>query len=143
MEIRPLSMKDYTSVITLWKQVGFDLGRADDQANIQRFLKRNPGLSLVLVDQNKIVGTIMGSDDGRRGYIYRLAVDPTCQRQGLGKKLADALLERFQKRGVQKIHGFVHEDNKVQAGFYESIGAVIRDDIFVMSLDVDAARKKS
>ena len=62
--------------------MGFNVGRADEQENLQRFLKRNPDLCLGAYEEDQIIGTILGGDDGRRGYIYHLAIDPLHQHQG-------------------------------------------------------------
>jgi hypothetical protein len=39
-------MKDYDFVLTLWRSVkGLSVGESDSRENIERYLRRNPGLS--------------------------------------------------------------------------------------------------
>jgi len=54
----------------------------------------------------QVVGTTLCGQDGRRGYLYHLAVDPKYRRQpGLGKQLMQASLVGLNKSlGIQKCH---------------------------------------
>lgn len=45
------------------------------------------GLFYVAYNGNEIVGTVMAGYDGRRGWIYSLAVKPDQHKQGVGKRL--------------------------------------------------------
>ena len=60
----------------------------DSKDDIARFLERNPGLSFVARDNGQLVGVVLCSHDGRRGYIDQLAVRKSHRRQGIGKGLA-------------------------------------------------------
>ena len=54
-------------------------------------LAANPGLFLVAIDPvaDRLVGTTLGTFDGRRGQLYHVAVEPAYRRQGIA-----ILLER-------------------------------------------------
>lgn len=76
MKIRPMQPKDFGKVQNVWKTtpgVGFDK-KGDSTASLKRYLKRNPGQSFVAVEGAEIAGTVLSGHDGRRGYIYHLAV---------------------------------------------------------------------
>ncbi|MBK5108784.1 MAG: GNAT family N-acetyltransferase [Anaerolineales bacterium] len=45
----------------------------------------DPDLFLVVEHRGKIIGTVMGGYDGRRGFVYQLAVQEDYRRQGIGK----------------------------------------------------------
>jgi ribosomal protein S18 acetylase RimI-like enzyme len=47
-----------------------------------------------------VVGYAVTGRAGRRGYLQRLAVDPTVQRQGIGRDLVADCLHWLQRRGV-------------------------------------------
>jgi len=65
-----MAINDYEKAITLWqKTAGLGLSGADSREGIRVFLKRNPGLSFVCVEGERLIGTILGGHDGRRGYI--------------------------------------------------------------------------
>lgn len=66
--VRHFLPSDYGEARTLWAVTpGVGLSTADQQAPIEQFLKRNPGLSFVAVNEGSLVGTILCGHDGRRG----------------------------------------------------------------------------
>ena len=94
MQIRFMQMDDYDAAVQLWKQIdGLRLTAADDsEIGLRRYLTRNPNTCFVAVDEDKIIGTILSGHDGRRGYIYHMAVAPAYQKQGVGKALLQSAL---------------------------------------------------
>ncbi len=86
-----MTLADYPALIAIWQSdAGVGLGPGDDEPGISRYLKRNPGMSFVAKFEGKIIGSILGGHDGRRGYIYHLFVLP----EHRGKKISNHLLER-------------------------------------------------
>ncbi len=62
-----MEITDYEQVIDLWKEInGLKIRDADSFEGIKKYLLRNPGLSFVAKDEDKIVGTIMSGHDGKR-----------------------------------------------------------------------------
>src|SRR6266700_2206742 len=87
---REFCISDYDAALQLWHRVeGLEIAEGDEREGIAQFLARNQGLSWVAVDGSAIVGAALCGNDGRRGHIYHLAVDPAYQRCGLGKRLLD------------------------------------------------------
>jgi ribosomal protein S18 acetylase RimI-like enzyme len=125
----------YEQVYSLWESCdGIGLSSADSQPNIQIYLERNPGLSLIAYDGQTVVGTILCGHDGRRGYIHHLAVLSAYRRQGIGCLLVDNSLAALQSCGIQKCHLFIYHDNASGIEFWESIGWTYRRDIGVVSI---------
>src|SRR5437867_2780234 len=78
IQTREFAIGDYDAAVELWKKVeGVEIAEGDDREGVARFLARNPGLSRVAIDGSTIIGVAFCGHDGRRGYIYHLAVDPT------------------------------------------------------------------
>lgn len=137
VEIRIMQKNDYEGAITLWRSLpGLGLSGADKEDQIHRFLEMNPDTCFVAVDQGALIGTVLGGNDGRRGYIYHLAVDSAYQRSGLGRELVKRCLEALKNAGLQKCHIFVIADNEEGKKFWDRIEWVRRDDILVMSKDL-------
>ncbi|HUV15363.1 MAG TPA: GNAT family N-acetyltransferase [Pelolinea sp.] len=135
--IRTMRINDYTGALKLWQSLpGIGLSGADKKEQIQVFLEKNPGNCFVAVEKNEIIGTILGGSDGRRGYLYHLAVNQQQQKQGLGKKLVEECLASLKVLGIQKCHIFVISDNLEGMDFWEKVGWVKRDDILIMSKDL-------
>ncbi len=83
--IRKARMSDYNSLIKLWKENEIAIRPGDDRDDIKKFLARNPNLSLVAVEGNKIIGAVLGSWDGRRDWLHHLAVEKRLQKERGGE----------------------------------------------------------
>src|SRR5262245_48726841 len=105
LRLRDMTMADYDSAVALWRDCdGIGLSDADSREGIRRFLRRNPGLSVVAEVKGSLIGAALGGHDGRRGFIYHLAVAAPHRRTGVGRKLAKACLDRLRAQGIQKCH---------------------------------------
>ena len=77
MTIREMTIDDYEEVFALWQITSKRaLSKADEKAKIESYLTRSEGMSKVAVIDGKIVGTVLASHDGRRGFIHHMAVLP-------------------------------------------------------------------
>ncbi len=127
----------YEDAFQLWKNSpGISLSNADSKANISKFLELNVGLCFTARDSNKLVGAVLCGTDGRRGYLYHLAVESAYQHMGIGKALTNRVLKELRKRGIQRCHIFVMADNTHGKKFWEKTGWKKRDELFVMSHDL-------
>lgn len=134
VEIRTLDIEDYDSVINLWKTTeGIGLSDADSKDNINKFLQRNPGLSLVAHKGGELVGAILCGHDGRRGYLHHLAVKQDQRLKGLGSELVGNCLQRLKVAGIEKCHIFVFRDNVQGIGFWTKLGWQTRSYLNIMS----------
>ena len=132
--ISDFSPAHYDQARALWSACeGIALSEADAPAAIAAFLKRNPGLSLVALENDRVIGTILCGQDGRRGYIHHLAVAPAKRRRGIGSQLVQQALERLRGIGIAKCHLFVFESNSAGKTFWAARGFAERDDIAIMS----------
>jgi ribosomal protein S18 acetylase RimI-like enzyme len=120
---REFCISDYDAAVQLWDRVeGLEIAEGDEREGIAQFLARNPGLSRVAVDGSAIVGVALCANDGRRGHIYHLAVDPAYQRWGLGKRLLDECLDGLRRAGIKRVIIMVADDNERGAKFWEHVG---------------------
>jgi ribosomal protein S18 acetylase RimI-like enzyme len=134
---RQMTIEDYESVTELWKGMrGIGLSQADSRENIEAFLSKNPGLSFVAVEDGALVGAVLCGQDGRRGFLYHLAVAPKKRRAGVGAILVNRCLERLAGLGLRKCHIFVMADNEEGKRFWRKTGWQERFDLVVMSRDV-------
>jgi len=134
---RKMTIADYEKAIDLWNALpGMGLSSADEKNEIEKFLVKNPHTCWVAVIENTIVGTILGGNDGRRGYIYHLAVQKKMQKHGVGKALLERCLKAFEVAGIQKCHLMVYCDNREGIAFWEHAGWSVRKDVFTMSKEL-------
>ena len=132
--IRPMIIEDYDEVYAMWLITSKRaLSSADERGQIERYLKRNEGLSQVAVIDGKIVGTVLAGHDGRRGFIHHMAVLPEYRRRHIGHALAEKAIEKIKSEGIEKTHIFCYRDNETGQKFWRDFGFVKRDDIFDFS----------
>lgn len=143
LELREFTAVDYESALALWKNCEcIGLSSADSACAIQRFLEHNPGNSFVAVSDGKIVGTSLCGNDGRRGYLYHLAVDPQYRRQGLGRQLVQASLDALKAAGIQKCHILVYRSNEGGKTFWQNSGWKLRSEIDLLSFEIESTVDK-
>lgn len=136
VEIRmtPMTMDDYDEAMALWQATeGMGLRPSDAPEHIARYLERNPGLSFVARDGDRLVGTVLCGHDGRRGYLQHLAVDRAYRRQGIGRALVERVLAALRSININKCHLFVIKENAPAVDFWRRIGWHVRDDLVTMS----------
>ncbi|MDA8095473.1 MAG: GNAT family N-acetyltransferase [Betaproteobacteria bacterium] len=128
--LRPMRLSDYDRVMRLLRDTpGVCLREADSRAAIARYLDRNPGLSLVAEIAGEIVGCVLAGHDGRRGFLYHLAVAPAYRRRGLGRALVAACVSALRSQGIRKMHIDVLAGNADGMAFWERLGWQSRDDL--------------
>ena len=134
VKIRKMETGDYSGALSLWQSLpGLGLSGADKEDAIFRFLEKNPETCFVAQDAEKIIGTVLGGSDGRRGYLYHLSVHKDYQRLGLGRQISEKCLAALKAQGLQKCHIFVIGNNLEGLKFWEKLGWLLRNDILVMS----------
>lgn len=136
-KINEMGEGDFPDVHHLWISVGFDLTLSDSFDEVKKMIKFNPGLCLVgRNNQGKLIGAVLGGFDGRRGWIHHLAIDPSYQRKGLGRKIIIELIGRFKLKNVVKLKLEILESNKDVIDFYKKMGWDFRSELVTMSLSL-------
>jgi N-acetylglutamate synthase len=123
IDTREFSIDDYDAAVELWKRVEHvEIAEGDDRESVAQFLARNPGLSRVATVGSAIVGVALCGQDGRRGHIYHVAVDPAYQGRGLGKRLLNECLEGLRRDGLKRAIIMVADDNPRGREFWKRCG---------------------
>jgi ribosomal protein S18 acetylase RimI-like enzyme len=114
--------EDYPAVRLLWENAGpgINLRRSDEPQEIQKKLLRDPDLFLVAETNGKLIGTVIGGFDGRRGLIYHLAVEAAFRQHGVGGLLMDEVERRLKTKGCLKCYLLVTVDNEDAMHFYQA-----------------------
>ena len=131
MLVRSMTKEDYDSVYALWKRIsGFKMRSIDDsREGVERFLLRNPGISVVCEEDDTIVGAILCGHDGRRGCLYHVCVDERYRRRGIGKAMVVHAMEALKKEKINKVSLIAFTRNDVGNAFWKTIGWTKREDL--------------
>ena len=129
VKIRMLKREDLPAIIEIDKKV---LGKPRPEywrRKIEVSEFRPPLASLVAELEGKVIGFILGDVSGWEfgvpddtGVIETVGVDPTFQRQGIARLLAEELIRSFKLNGVKKISTLVEWDDWDLLQFFHALG---------------------
>jgi ribosomal protein S18 acetylase RimI-like enzyme len=93
------------------------------------YLRRAPEGSVVAELDGEVVGFMLGDVrsgefgiEEKSGWIEVLGVDPDAAGKGVGRALADEMLERFRKAGVTKVRTMVDSSMPDVEAFFSRLG---------------------
>ncbi|KQP05711.1 GNAT family acetyltransferase [Methylobacterium sp. Leaf93] len=120
--IREFQDGDADAVVTLWHAAGISRPWNDPARDIA-FARRDPHSTILLIERDAAVAaTAMVGEDGHRGWVYYVAVDPRLRDLGLGRAIMEAAERWLVARGVWKVQLLVREENRATRHFYEHLG---------------------
>lgn len=121
MHIRKMKVSDIPQMIKLWKKANLPLDSLTSETKeAELVIKLNPISCLVALDEGKLIGSIMGTFNGRRAWIYHLAISLEYQNKGLGTALLERAEKTLKKRGAAKI--LIWADTSHALSFYKKNG---------------------
>jgi ribosomal protein S18 acetylase RimI-like enzyme len=126
--IAEFTMDNFPVIHVLWQRGDLWMRPSDGREATLLKLTRDPELFLVARDAGgRVVGTVMGGWDGRRAYVYHLAVLPERRRLGIADALMDELEERFRRLGALKAKTQILMDNEASRAFFSRRGYLRED----------------
>lgn len=130
---------DYAAARQIWAHAGngIQLRRSDEPEEIHKKLQRDPDLFLVAEVDGRIVGTVIGGFDGRRGMVYHLAVAGPYQEEGIGSLLMEELENRLRLKGCIRCYLLVTTDNHQAMAFYNRRGWKRMDEVYIFGKELE------
>lgn len=122
MDIRTYREGDGDRLRTFWLTCGVKIRPGDDDASLARFAERNPSLLILAEEHGHLVGSALAGWDGRRGWLYHVAVHRDERRRGIGKGLVAEIETRLRALGCPKVNLIVWDDNTYAMRFWEALG---------------------
>ena len=129
--VRSMQIEDYDQVYALWMTIhGFSIRTIDDsREGVERFLKRNPGISVVAEMDGRVVGAILCGHDGRRGCLYHVCVHEDYRMHGIGRAMVVHWMNALQQEGINKVSLIAFTKNDIGNAFWKQIGWTKREDL--------------
>ena len=122
--IREFRIGDYEKVAALWAEAGIHYrpnGR-ESRPRMEKEIKSEQAIFLVAAAGDRIVGVVLGTHDGRKGWINRLAVAKEFRRQNIAFKLVTAVETRLNDLDIDVIACLIEPENTVSKSFFYKIG---------------------
>jgi ribosomal protein S18 acetylase RimI-like enzyme len=129
--IRELGSEDYEAVMRLWREADLPfrpLGR-DRPDKVAVELQRGTAVFLgAEADGGELVGVVLGTHDGRKGWINRLAVAPAYRRRGIARVLVREIEAHLEAQGLEITAALIESHNRSSLSFFQDVGyAHVRD----------------
>jgi len=109
-----MTVDDLVSARRLWTEAeGIEVAEGDSPEELARYLVRNRGLSTVATDtRGRLIGAVLCGHDGRRGFVYHLAVAPQHRGEGIGRAIMQRSLAGLKQAGLARVLLLVAADNE-------------------------------
>ena len=124
VEVRELRIEDYDAVQRLWTEAGLPFrpqGR-DRPEKVAVELERGTGILLGAEVEGRLAGVVLGTHDGRKGWINRLAVAPAYRRQGIARRLVGEVESRLEALGLDVTAALIESYNQESLGLFKALG---------------------
>lgn len=137
--IREMVPEDYDKVYRLWQSIqGFGIRAVDDSREcVERFLRRNPGTSVVAEQNGQIVGSVLCGHDGRQGSLYHVCVAKKYRKHGVGNQMVRFAMKALQREGISKATLVAFTDNQVGNTFWKELGWTRRKDFNLYEFQIN------
>ncbi len=128
MSLKPpgrITTEDYDRLLALWEAAGLPYKPAgrDSREAFERQCAGGTQIPIgVQTEDGRLVGAVLATHDGRKGWINRLAVHPDYRRQGLGKALIAAAEEALRGLGLDVIAALIEPENETSLALFIRAG---------------------
>ncbi|MCF8227707.1 MAG: GNAT family N-acetyltransferase [Bacteroidales bacterium] len=124
VKIRNFNIKDYNKIIRLWEtcELPYKPKGRDSKEKMQEELKKGIAVFLVAEEKGNLIGSVLATHDGRKGWINRLSVLPEYRKQGIGAMLVKEAEKRLDEIGIEIIACLIEDGNDTSLQVFSKLG---------------------
>ena len=127
----------FQKIEKFWEETdGIKLTIGDTESELDKYLKRNKGMSFICMNGDDLIGTILCGHDGRRGFIYHLAVCKNFRKENIATTLIEMSLGQLRSAGIKRCMIMADEVNESGKSFWLKMNWRKRDDLKMFSIDL-------
>ena len=131
IKIREFQIEDYDILVDLWQKTGLPYkakGR-DSRDKMKKEMEHGCAVFLLAEISGKLVGSVLATHDGRKGWINRVAVLQEYRNQGIAALLVREAEKRFYNLGIEIIACLIEGWNKTSMEVFPKLGYKKFEDI--------------
>jgi ribosomal protein S18 acetylase RimI-like enzyme len=135
--LRRLTVDDYDAILEVWRRAGLESIRPQGRDSREAFAAQlaRGQVVLGLEDMGRLLACVVITDDARKGWINRLAVDPEYRRQGLAARLITEAENDLRTRGFRVFAALIEDDNAASLSLFQREGYKTHDIVYVSKRD--------
>ena len=122
MEVREATSEDQQAVVALWRAAGLVVDYNPPEEDFDRAVAQPQSAVLIGEADGRMKASCMVGDDGHRGWVYYVSVDPMDRGVGHGRAIMAAAIGWLKARGLRKAQLLVRPNNTKVLGFYDGVG---------------------
>lgn len=118
---------DHARLLSLWEAAGLHI-RPRGRDSLEAFRQQQAGGQQTVLgietEDGRLVGAVIATHDGRKGWINRLAVHPDYRRHGIGTELVRVAEQVLKAQGMAIIAALIEPDNQPSLELFKGAGYV-------------------
>jgi N-acetylglutamate synthase len=133
--LRRLTLDDHAAILALWQRAGLHSIRPEGRDSRSEFETQFAGgqIAIGLEEDGRLIGVVVVTNDTRKGWINRLAIDPDYQRKGYGEQLVQAAEDALHDMRIHLMAAFIEEGNVASLTLFEKLGYATHPQIVYVS----------
>lgn len=123
--LNPTAADEYHRLVELWRAAGLPFkprGRDSREAIAAQVTGGTHTFLGLETDDGQLIGAVLATHDGRKGWINRLAVHPDYRRQGFGQRLIEAADQALHAQGIGIIAALIEPENEASLALFLKAG---------------------
>lgn len=123
--LRQLTLEDYDRWMLVWTEAGLHSVRPKGRDSREEFATQLAGGTHTMIGlevDGDLVGVVLATHDGRKGWINRLAVLPQHRRKGYASLLVDEAARVLHQQGISIVAALIEPDNEASLGLFRKLG---------------------
>jgi ribosomal protein S18 acetylase RimI-like enzyme len=123
--IRTLTLADYDRWMAVWEGAGLHSIRPQGRDSRPVFARQLAGGTHTMIGlelDGELVGVVLATHDGRKGWINRLAVLPECRRQGYAARLVAEAERVLHEQDITIIAALIEPGNDASLALFQKLG---------------------
>jgi ribosomal protein S18 acetylase RimI-like enzyme len=125
--VRTLSLEDYDRWMSVWQRAGLHSIRPQGRDSREAFSRQLASATHTMIGlelSRELIGVVLVTHDGRKGWINRLAVLPEYRRQGYAMRLVAEAEQVLCAQGMIVIAVLIEPGNDVSLALFGKLGYV-------------------
>lgn len=130
-----LTADDYDAIRALWEAAGLPIrpGGRDSREQFAMQMAGGTQTAIGVRANDRLVGVVITTHDGRKGWINRLAVHPDYRRCGLGRQLIHEAEQVLYQQGMHIIAALIEHHNYASLALFQAAGYIDYPDLHYLT----------